>query len=234
MMASTAFRTESPVWADFRPNGGLPAHRPHVAPVAAESGPQGDPATTFADLLAAHHAARRVLLNPKVSRCWRWTGSRSELAVPSTPAEAARILAQLPDAATVHAIAARIEEELRRPVEADEVAAAVFGAMALVPGAKISERAAYATAMVDALTVEAELAGWSSAVVAAGLYEAVKATGFAPSLKEAMAACAEAKERFRTALRAKDRTIATITALDMVTAQAGHKAAFADNERQAS
>ncbi len=229
MMASTAFRTESPVWADFRPNGGLPAHRPHVAPVAAESGPQGDPATTFADLLAAHHAARRVLLNPKVSRCWRWTGSRSELAVPSSPSEASRLLAQLPDAATVHAVAARIEEELDRPVEADEVAVAVFGALALVPGAKIAERAAWVAQMIDALAIEAELAGWSSVVVAAGLYEAVKTSGFAPSLKEALAACAEAKERFRTALRAKDRVTATITALADAAAQAGHKAAFADH-----
>lgn len=232
-MASTILRPKSPAWADLRPNGGLPTLRPHIAPVAAHSGPQGEQAT-FADLLAPHHAARRFLLNPMVSRCWRWTGSRSELVVPSSPAEASRMLAQLPDVETIHAVAARIEEELERPVEADEVAVAVFGALALVPGAKITKRAAWAAQMVDAITVEAELAGWSSAVAAAGLYEAVKASGFAPSLKEAMTACAEAKERFRTALRAQDRVIATITALADVAAQAGHKAAFADTERQAS
>lgn len=234
MMASRTFRPTSPVWANLRPAAGLPAHRPHIAPVAAHSGPQGDEAASFADLLAPHHAARRILLNPSVSRCWKWTGSRSELVVPSTPMEASRILAQLPDVDTVHAVAARVEEELDRPVEADEVATAVLGALALVPGVKITERAAWASAMIDAISIEADLAGWSSAVVAAALYEAVKATGFAPSLKEALTACVEAKERFRTALRAKDRVIATIAAMTDAAAQAGHKAAFADNERRVS
>lgn len=211
----TRTKTETrPSHLDLPTDAHLPAApRQQAAPAKRQEQETRVTGPTIAKLLAVDTAIRKHLMGPALS-LWTYGTNGIALNLPKTPTARLELHKSLPSIPALW----RLEERLRVAVDQkttpDHVAAAFSAILELVPSFKPEDRLQYVRGMIEALSIEADVSKWCPDAVSAGLYAAIRKSGFAPNLNELIEAIDAAHKGMRSAIDRVPRLAEAIAELE--------------------